>query len=44
MAQNLVEQLKTKIFQFQPDVKVEKVGTVLEVGDGGVTDLTSIYR
>ena len=34
MAQNLVEQLKTKILQFQPDVKVEKVGTVLEVGDG----------
>ncbi len=34
MAQNLVEQLKEKILSFQPDVKVEKVGTVLEVGDG----------
>ncbi|MCL5666698.1 MAG: F0F1 ATP synthase subunit alpha [Patescibacteria group bacterium] len=31
---NIVEQLKNKIAQFQPDVKVEKVGTVLEVGDG----------
>ena len=34
MAQNLVQQLKEKILSFQPDVKVEKVGTVLEVGDG----------
>src|SRR6185369_6275679 len=34
MSQNLVSQLKEKILQFQPDVKVEKVGTVLEVGDG----------
>ncbi len=32
--QNIVEQLKTKIAGFQPGVKVEKVGTVLEVGDG----------
>src|SRR6185369_2845350 len=34
MAQNIVQQLKDKILEFQPDVKVEKVGTVLEVGDG----------
>lgn len=34
MAQNIVEQLKSKIQAFQTDVKVEKVGTVLEVGDG----------
>ena len=34
MAQNIVEQLKNKIAAFQTDVKVEKVGTVLEVGDG----------
>src|SRR5215813_4565707 len=31
---NIVEQLKSKIAAFQPDAKVEKVGTVLEVGDG----------
>jgi F-type H+/Na+-transporting ATPase subunit alpha len=31
---NIVEQLKNKIAAFQTDVKVEKVGTVLEVGDG----------
>ena len=31
---NIVEQLKNKIAAFQADVKVEKVGTVLEVGDG----------
>jgi F-type H+-transporting ATPase subunit alpha len=31
---NIVEQLKNKIAVFQTDVKVEKVGTVLEVGDG----------
>ena len=31
---NLIRQLKEKILKFQPDVKVEKVGTVLEVGDG----------
>src|SRR6185369_3625723 len=35
MAQaNIVEQLKEKISAFSADVKVEKVGTVLEVGDG----------
>ncbi len=34
MSQNIVEQLKTKITAFQPGAKVEKVGTVLEVGDG----------
>jgi F-type H+-transporting ATPase subunit alpha len=31
---NIVEQLKNKIAAFQTDIKVEKVGTVLEVGDG----------
>jgi F-type H+-transporting ATPase subunit alpha len=31
---NIVEQLKNKIANFQSDVKIEKVGTVLEVGDG----------
>ncbi|MDZ4243957.1 MAG: F0F1 ATP synthase subunit alpha [Candidatus Doudnabacteria bacterium] len=31
---NLIQQLKDKILKFQPDVKIEKVGTVLEVGDG----------
>jgi F-type H+-transporting ATPase subunit alpha len=31
---NIVEQLKNKITAFQTDVKIEKVGTVLEVGDG----------
>ncbi len=35
MAQsNIVEQLKEKILEFQPKATVEKVGTVLEVGDG----------
>ncbi len=34
MAQNIVQQLKDKILEFQPTAKVEKVGTVLEVGDG----------
>jgi len=42
--QNIVEQLKNKIANFQTDVKVEKVGTVLEVGDGvaRVSGLTSV--
>lgn len=31
---NIVEQLKNKIASFSADIKVEKVGTVLEVGDG----------
>jgi F-type H+-transporting ATPase subunit alpha len=44
---NIVEQLKDKIAKFQPDVKVEKVGTVLEVGDGvarvsGLTEVGSM--
>ncbi|MDE2312297.1 MAG: F0F1 ATP synthase subunit alpha [Patescibacteria group bacterium] len=44
---NVVEQLKKKIESYQPDVKVEKVGTVLEVGDGvarvsGLTDAASM--
>ncbi len=30
----IVKQLKDKIAGFSPDVKIEKVGTVLEVGDG----------
>jgi F-type H+/Na+-transporting ATPase subunit alpha len=47
MSQNIVEQLKDKIKSFQPDVKVEKVGTVLEIGDGvarvsGLTDAASM--
>ena len=47
MSQNIVEQLKTKIAGFQPGVKVEKVGTVLEVGDGvarvsGLTEVGSL--
>lgn len=47
MAQNIVEQLKVKIAGFQPGVKVEKVGTVLEVGDGvarvsGLTEVGSL--
>lgn len=33
-ADAIVEQLKSQIANFNPDVKVEKVGTVLEVGDG----------
>lgn len=44
---NIVEQLKVKIAGFQAGVKVEKVGTVLEVGDGvarisGLTDAASM--
>ncbi len=31
---NIVEQLKEKISAFNADIKVEKIGTVLEVGDG----------
>ncbi len=31
MSQNIVEQLKEKIAGFQPGVKVEKVGAVLEI-------------
>lgn len=34
MSQNIVEQLKDKILSFAPSASVEKVGTVLEVGDG----------
>lgn len=34
MSQNITQQLKDKILSFQPQAKVEKVGTVLEVGDG----------
>jgi F-type H+-transporting ATPase subunit alpha len=45
--QNIVEQLKDKILSFQSGAKVEKVGTVLEVGDGvarvsGLTDCASM--
>lgn len=44
---NLVNQLKEKILEFQPSAKVEKVGTVLEVGDGvarvsGLTEVASM--
>jgi F-type H+-transporting ATPase subunit alpha len=47
MAQNLTQQLKEKILAFQPEAKVEKVGTVLEVGDGvarvsGLTQASSM--
>ena len=47
MAQNIVEQLKTKIAAYNPNVKVEKVGTVLEVADGvarvsGLTEVASM--
>ena len=48
MAQsNIVEQLKKKIEIFSTDVKMEKVGTVLEVGDGvarvsGLSDVASM--
>lgn len=47
MSQNIVEQLKTKIAGFDAGVKVEKVGTVLEVGDGvarvsGLTEVGSM--
>ena len=45
--QNIVQQLKTKILDFQATVKVEKVGTVLEVADGvarvsGLTQVASM--
>jgi F-type H+-transporting ATPase subunit alpha len=45
--QNLVQQLKTKILDFQATAKVEKVGTVLEVADGvarvsGLTQVASM--
>jgi len=44
---NVISQLKDKILAFQPDIKVEKVGTVLEVGDGvarvsGLTEAASM--
>lgn len=47
MAHTIVEQLKNKIASFEPDVKVEKVGTVLEVADGvarvsGLTQVASM--
>ncbi|GAC1412685.1 MAG: F0F1 ATP synthase subunit alpha [Candidatus Doudnabacteria bacterium] len=32
--EKIIQNLKDKISSFSPDVKVEKVGTVLEVGDG----------
>ncbi len=34
MSDKIIEQLKQKISAYQPGVKVEKVGTVIEVGDG----------
>jgi F-type H+-transporting ATPase subunit alpha len=34
MNDKIIQNLKTKIANFNPDVKVEKVGTVLDVGDG----------
>lgn len=34
MSDRIIETLKEKISAFQPDVKVEKVGTVLEISDG----------
>jgi F-type H+-transporting ATPase subunit alpha len=43
----IVEQLKNQLAGFDPSVKVEKVGTVLEVGDGiarisGLTEVASM--
>ncbi len=45
--ETLVNNLKEKILQFQPSAKVEKVGTVLEIGDGvarisGLTEAASM--
>jgi len=47
MPNNITEQLKSKILAFQPQAKVEKVGTVIEVGDGvarvsGLTECASM--
>jgi len=47
MSQNLTQQLKEKILNFQPLAKIEKVGTVLEVSDGvarisGLTQVASM--
>lgn len=47
MSNNITQQLKEKIAGFQPGVKVEKVGTVLEVADGvarvsGLTEVASM--
>ena len=44
---NIVEQLRQQISKFSPSVSVEKVGTVLEVGDGiarisGLTEVKSM--
>jgi F-type H+-transporting ATPase subunit alpha len=46
-ADPIIQQLKEKIAGFQPDVAVEKVGTVIEVGDGiarisGLTQVASM--
>src|SRR5689334_8870175 len=46
-AQNIIDKLKEQIAGFQPTVSVEKVGTVLEVGDGiarisGLSDVKSM--
>jgi F-type H+-transporting ATPase subunit alpha len=46
-SENILRQLKEKILSFQPSAKVEKVGTVLEVGDGvarisGLSDAASM--
>ncbi|MBU6447259.1 F0F1 ATP synthase subunit alpha [Patescibacteria group bacterium] len=37
MNDKLIQQLKDKISAFNPDVKIEKVGTVIQVGDGIAT-------
>ena len=34
MNNNIIENLKSKIAGFNPNVSVEKVGTVIEVADG----------
>ena len=46
-ADAIIEQLKEQLTGFTSDVKVEKVGTVLEVGDGiariyGLTNVASM--
>ncbi len=37
MNDKVIQQLKDKISAFNPDVKIEKVGTVIQVGDGIAT-------
>ena len=46
MSDFIIEKLKKEIENFSPEVKVEKIGTVISVGDGitqvdGLTDVMS---